>query len=61
MIGAGFMGRAIANQICNYVPGMRLAAIANRSIDSARRCYSEAGIADISVTSELSLLEDNIS
>jgi predicted homoserine dehydrogenase-like protein len=26
MVGAGFMGRGIALQICNYVPGMELVA-----------------------------------
>jgi predicted homoserine dehydrogenase-like protein len=46
MIGAGFMGRGIANQIINSVPGMRLAAIANRTIDGARRAYVEAGVDD---------------
>jgi predicted homoserine dehydrogenase-like protein len=60
MIGAGFMGRGITSQICNYVPGMKLVAIASRTIDSARRCYSEAGISDISVTTEVPVLEDNI-
>ena len=44
MIGAGFMGRGIANQIVNSVPGMRLAAIANRSVDGALRAYGEAGV-----------------
>src|SRR5205085_5700193 len=43
MIGAGFMGRGLANQILNSVPGMRLAAIANRTVAQAARAYSEAG------------------
>src|SRR5207248_6404766 len=43
MIGAGFMGRGIANQIVNSVPGMRLAAIANRTVAQAARAYIEAG------------------
>src|SRR3954469_10417420 len=43
MIGAGFMGRGIANQIVNSVPGMRLAAIANRTLAQAARAYTEAG------------------
>jgi predicted homoserine dehydrogenase-like protein len=46
MIGAGFMGRAIANQIVNSVPGMRLVAIANRNLDAAIRAYAEAGVPD---------------
>lgn len=58
MIGAGFMGRGIANQIINSVPGMELVAIANRHIDAAKRAYLEAGIEDINVVSELTELEN---
>lgn len=43
MIGAGFMGRGVALQIESAVPGMRLAAIANRSLENAERAYVEAG------------------
>jgi len=43
MVGAGFMARGIALQICNTVPGMELVAIANRTVDNATRAYSEAG------------------
>jgi predicted homoserine dehydrogenase-like protein len=45
MIGAGFMARGIANQIVNAVPGMQLAAIANRTLGRAEDCYALAGIA----------------
>ncbi|HZQ38039.1 MAG TPA: Gfo/Idh/MocA family oxidoreductase [Dehalococcoidia bacterium] len=44
MIGAGFMARGLTNQIVNAVPGMTLAAIANRTLANARRCYAEAGL-----------------
>ncbi|MBD2594130.1 Gfo/Idh/MocA family oxidoreductase [Nostoc spongiaeforme FACHB-130] len=60
MIGAGFMGRGIANQIINSVPGMELVAIFNRSIDGAKRAYTEAGIADVQVVNTASDLEDAI-
>ena len=43
MIGAGFMGRGIANQIVNSVPGMELVAISNRHPDRAREAYHDAG------------------
>lgn len=43
MIGAGFMARGIALQIATAVPGIRLVAIANRSLEPARRAYIEAG------------------
>ncbi|MFH7030270.1 MAG: NAD(P)H-dependent oxidoreductase [Heteroscytonema crispum UTEX LB 1556] len=60
MIGAGFMGRGIANQIANSVPGMELVAISNRKIDAAQRAYSEAGVEDIKVVSTVTELEDAI-
>ncbi|MGB7159624.1 MAG: Gfo/Idh/MocA family oxidoreductase [Tepidisphaeraceae bacterium] len=46
MVGAGFMARGIANQIVSSVPGMRLVAIANRTLANARRAYDEAGVND---------------
>lgn len=60
MIGAGFMGRGIALQICQFVKGMELVAIANRSGENARRAYIEAGITNIHEVNSLKLLEDNI-
>lgn len=43
MIGAGATGRAIALQLGTPVPGMRLAAIANRTPENAERAFREAG------------------
>ncbi|WP_138498480.1 NAD(P)H-dependent oxidoreductase [Nostoc sp. PA-18-2419] len=60
MIGAGFMGRGIANQIVNSVPGIKLVAIFNRQIDAAKQAYSEAGIEDIQVVATVGELEDAI-
>jgi predicted homoserine dehydrogenase-like protein len=57
MIGAGFMGRGIALQICNWVHGMEMVAIANRSLAGARRAYAEAGVTDIQVIDTLPQLE----
>ncbi|MBD2665785.1 hypothetical protein B6N60_02291 [Richelia sinica FACHB-800] len=57
MIGAGFMGRGIANQIINSVPGMELVAIFNRHIDTAKQAYLEAGIDDIQDVETVSQLE----
>lgn len=55
MVGAGFMGRGFANQVINSVPGMRLVAIANRSLENARRCYTEAGASCRTITTASSL------
>jgi predicted homoserine dehydrogenase-like protein len=60
MIGAGFMGRGIANQIANSVPGMELVAISNRNLDAAKRAYSEAGIENFKVANTVTELEDAI-
>ena len=60
MIGAGFMGRGIANQIINSVPGMELVAISNRNLDGAKRAYAEAGIEDVQVVETVLSLEDAI-
>ncbi len=60
MIGAGFMGRGIANQIANSVPGMKLVAISNRNVDAAKLAYSEAGIENSTVVSTVQDLESAI-
>ena len=44
LVGAGFMGRGLVNQIVNSTPGMDVVAIANRTVATAVRAYSEAGL-----------------
>ncbi len=44
MIGAGFMGRGLVNQIVNSVPGQRMSAIFNRNIEKAVSAYQYAGL-----------------
>lgn len=41
MVGAGFMGSGVANQILNSTPGMVLAAVANRTLAKAGRAYTD--------------------
>ena len=60
MTGAGFMGRGIANQIINSVPGMELVAIANRHLEGARRAYTEAGIEEVEEIETVAALEETI-
>ena len=43
MVGAGFMGQGLTNQIVNSVPGMRMAAIYNRRPERAFDVYRYAG------------------
>lgn len=60
MVGAGFMGKGIALQICKYIPGMELVAIANRSTESAKKAYLQSGISEIEEVYTLSEINDNI-
>jgi len=60
MIGAGFMGRGLANHILNTVPGMVLAAVSNRSLAGAKRAYVEFGAPEPVVATSQGQLEDAI-
>ena len=60
MVGAGFMGWGIANQIVNYLPGMELVAVSSRNLASANKAYAEAGIFDPLEVTTQSALEDAI-
>lgn len=42
MVGAGFMGRGVANQVVNHVPGMRLSAVYARRVEQAVSAYTYA-------------------
>jgi predicted homoserine dehydrogenase-like protein len=46
LVGAGFMGRGLTNQIVNSVPGMTLSVIVNRTVDKGVNAYADAGIDD---------------
>jgi predicted homoserine dehydrogenase-like protein len=58
MVGAGFQGRGIANNAINSTPGLHLAAIANRNLETARRAYVEAGVDEVTVVEDVGDLED---
>ena len=47
MVGAGFMGQGLTNQIVNSVPGMRMAAISNRRLERAEGVYRYSGVEDV--------------
>ena len=44
LVGAGFSGRSIALELLTPIVGMRLAAVASRTLASARRAYRDAGV-----------------
>jgi len=52
MIGCGFMGRGLVNQILNSFVGMRLVAIYNRKVEKALQAYRDAGAQPIEVSSQ---------
>ncbi|HKQ38387.1 MAG TPA: SAF domain-containing protein [Verrucomicrobiae bacterium] len=60
LIGAGFMGQGLTNQIVNSVPGMRMAAIYGRNLKKALHLYNYAGIEDVIVASKQNQLDDAI-
>ena len=57
LIGAGFMGRGVALQICTAVRGMQVVALANRTLDGAQRAYREAGVEGVRVVETVAQLE----
>jgi predicted homoserine dehydrogenase-like protein len=60
MIGAGFMGRGLANHILNNVPGMKLVAVSNRTLAGAKLAYVEHGAPEPLVATSQGQLEDAI-
>jgi len=61
LVGAGYMARAIALQIEQSVPGMRVAAIANRHIERARDAYRLAESPSDPVTAaDVAAVEDAV-
>ena len=60
LVGAGYMGMGIALQALNYVKGIRVAAISNRTLDEAKRAYTQAGLDSI-VVKDIDQLEEAVS
>src|SRR3989475_2472653 len=57
LVGAGYMGRGIALELLTPVVGMRLVAIANRTLSQAGRAYHEAGVDAVSPVDSVARLE----
>jgi len=60
MIGAGFMGQGLTNQIVHSVPGMRMAAIYNRKPERAQGVYRYAGCEDAKVLPSQASLDEAV-
>ena len=44
LVGAGFMGRGGARQVCRHVPGRKLVALASGKLAQVRGAHDEAGV-----------------
>jgi predicted homoserine dehydrogenase-like protein len=60
MIGAGFMGQGLTNQIVNSVPGMRMSAVYNRRPERAFHVYEYSGCKDAVSAGTQSALDEAI-
>ena len=60
MLGAGFMGQGLTNQIVNSVPGMRMVAVQNRHLEKAIHVYRYSGLVDIVEAKTQGQMEDAI-
>jgi predicted homoserine dehydrogenase-like protein len=60
IVGAGYIGRGATLQIEKYLPGMTVAAIANRTVAHAKRAYHEAGCDDVRIADSAHHIEDSI-
>ena len=61
LVGGGYMARCIALQIVSSVRGMRLVAIANRTVEKAERAFRDAGVSEIRRVANTAQLEQAIS
>jgi predicted homoserine dehydrogenase-like protein len=57
MVGAGFMGHGIALQFLTATRGMRLVAIANRTVERAADAYAQAGASDVTEVEDAGALD----
>ena len=60
MLGAGFMGQGLTNQIEHSVPGMRMAAVYNRRPERAVHVYNYSGRQDVTMASTQQQVDENV-
>ena len=61
LVGAGYMGRGVARQVVERVPGMQLAGIVNRTLEKAESAYRAAGVDGIAQVETPAALEEAVS
>jgi predicted homoserine dehydrogenase-like protein len=57
LVGAGFAGRGFALRVLTGFPGIRLVAVANRTIAEAERAYADAGVDSVERVSSAAELD----
>jgi predicted homoserine dehydrogenase-like protein len=60
LVGAGFIGQAVAYQIENHIIGMNVVAISNRTLSKAGEAYNKAGISELGTVNTVVQLEESI-
>lgn len=60
LVGAGVMGRMVALQLLTPLTGMRLAAVANRSLPRALQAFNEGGVDEVQTVDSLGQLNEAI-
>jgi predicted homoserine dehydrogenase-like protein len=60
MVGAGYIGRGAVLQIEQYLPGMTVSAIANRTLANAQRAYEAAGFDKVRIAESADQIDDAI-
>lgn len=60
LVGAGFSGRTVARHIVQGVPGMRLVAVANRTLETAGEAYAAAGVSQVRAVGSANALEQAV-
>ncbi len=60
IVGAGYQGRGVALQILTAMTGMRLVAVANRTLEKAEEAYAQAGVDGVQHVHSVPALENAI-
>jgi len=58
MVGAGYMGKGMAAVIERSLVGMRLVAIANRTLENAEQAFADAGVDECTSVRDQATLDD---
>jgi predicted homoserine dehydrogenase-like protein len=57
IVGAGYLGRGMTLQILSSIPGMRVAAISNRTLSKAEQAYAQGGVESVDRVNTVAALE----